>query len=251
MPRLAATGALALALLGAEAIALAPRADAAHHLVRIRQVFPGFPATGSEDFAVLQLTAPNENLLTGATVTFYSAGATISSMNFMSNPGNGANQMTVLAATQAAETAFGVTADLDMPNVDTLVNSGGAVCLSSLTFPNVDCVEWGMRVGGPPLTSPAGTPEPVIPADNLIERSITTGCATLHEPGDDTNQSANDFFPVPISTVSFDPRSSSSPITETGCAVPPPGVVPSTPAAAPQPGKKKKRKKRKKKRKRR
>jgi hypothetical protein len=231
--RLIVVSALAAAFVAAEAASFAPRADAAHHLIRIRQVFDGGGV--SQEFAVLQLTSPNENFLVGATVTFYSDGAMSNAQQFNTMPANGESQRTVLAAGENAQTAFGVTSDLDMSNADVLVPEGGAVCLSSGTFPDVDCVEWGT---GTPDTLPSnpGPPEPAIPMNNMIQRSIANGCPTLHELGDDTNNSDADFFPVPIDLMTFDPRNNAAPIMETGCA-PPSLTTPTFPSAG-TPGKK-------------
>ncbi len=239
-----AAGAAALGFLAADLIALAPRADAAHHLVRIRQVFAGFSTSGnaSAEFAVLQLTSAGENQLTGATVKFYGPALLENSGTFTGAVGSGANQQAILVATTATESSFGVQADLELPTADTLTNGAGAVCIYSGLFPDVDCVEWGT---GEVDTLPSATEplEPVIPGNNMIERTIVRGCQTALDAADDTNDSAADFFPVgPIDNMTFNPRNSGNAIPETECAATsPPGgggggsMTPATPVVTPTP----------------
>jgi hypothetical protein len=217
------TAALALAVL----VASATPADAAHHLVRIRQVFPGTTAQPKAEFVVLQLTASGENQFTfggGSSVRLYgSNGAETNSQAFTSSTSNGSNQATVLVATPTAATTFGVTPDLQFTaDTDSLSNAGGAACFTSVPFGGLDCVGWGsLTFASPP--SPFGTPEAAIPADNMLERSIGAGCPTLFELSDDTDDSAADFAPVPISPGSFVPRNNAAPITEMPCGTTPQG----------------------------
>jgi hypothetical protein len=218
-------GFVAAVLVGAAVLAAAAPAEAAHHLVRIRQVFPGTTAQPKAEFVVLQLTASGENQFTfggGSSVRLYgSNGAETNSQAFTSSASNGSNQATVLVATPTAATTFGVTPDLQFAaDTDSLSNSGGAACFTSVPFGGLDCAGWGsLTFASPP--SPIGTPEATTPADNMLERSIGAGCPSLFELSDDTNDSAADFAPVAISPGSFVPRNNAAPITETPCAGPP------------------------------
>ncbi|HEX6229814.1 MAG TPA: hypothetical protein VFZ41_10190 [Solirubrobacterales bacterium] len=184
-------------VLAAVVLALVAPAPAAadFHLVSIREVFPGESGYADAEYVELQAYASGQHVVGGHFVTFHNAGgAKIGTETFGSNVADGRNQMTVLMATAAAESRFGVGADEDMaPGL--LDPAGGAVCWESL-----DCVSWGSFSG--PLPSPAGTPAASggIPDGMALRRTIAPGCATLLEASDDRNNSALDFeavFPGP------------------------------------------------------
>ncbi len=82
--------------------------------------------------------------------------------------------------------------------------SGGAACWAG----SIDCVSWGSFTGS--LTG-VGTPVDSggIPNGMALRRSISSGCGTLLEGGDDTNDSAADFFDAAPA-----PRNNSSAIVE-------------------------------------
>ncbi len=225
--------AAALALLAAEMIALAPRADAAHHLVRIRQVFPGSSLASTSEFVVLQLTAAGENQLAAgplgtATVRFFNSTTQTHFGTFAMNPPNGENQRTVLVATADAEATFTVDADLQLSNVNALNEFNGAVCLDSTGGGGIDCVEWGAIGTAAMLPSNTGTLEPAFVDGEMLVRSIASGCPTLHEFGDDTDQSAADFAPEVV-PMGFVPRNNAAAITETTCTPPAGPLTPATP----------------------
>ncbi len=229
-----------LAVMGV--LALAPSADAAHHLVRIKQVYAG--AGTATEFVVLQLTAPGENQFTafgGSELRFYDTPGESGSEPLDANPANDESQRTVLVATPDAETEFDVQADFEMDDSNFLEDDGGAVCFQSLyvVFGTVDCVGWGTgtALSNPP--SGMGTLEAAIPAGSMLERSIAANCSTFFESGDDTNQSAVDFAPVPITAGAFIPRNNLAAITETTCSAPPPGGGATTPTSPPATKKKK------------
>ncbi len=210
-----------LALIGVSAIA--PSAEAAHHLVRIKQVYTG--AGTNQEFVVLQLTGTGENLVNGTTVRLYNGTTQVNTATFTSNPGTGQNQQTILIATAAAETAFGgVQADLEFSNDDAIGDATGAACFTSPTFGVVDCVGWGTETTAIGPTG-MGTIEGAIPAGSRLERSIAAGCPTFFETTNDTNDSAADFSPVVTTPGSFTPRNAAAAITETPCTgnPPPPG----------------------------
>jgi hypothetical protein len=184
--------AIAIGLAAVGLIGAAP-APAAHHLVKVREVFPGTATAPAAEFVELQLQAAGENLVAGqASVDLYNAtGAQSNTATFPANPPNGQSQRTMLAATPAASSMFGVTPDLDLPPVDGLAPGGGAACFDSTTFGPLDCVSWGGSSA--PTPSPSGTPAASIPDGSSLTRSIGAGCGTLLEAGDDTNVSATDF----------------------------------------------------------
>ena len=145
-----------------------------------------------------------------------------------------------MVATPDAETAFNVQADFEMDDSNFLEDDDGAVCFQSLygLFGTVDCVGWGTGTASSNPPSGMGTLEAAIPAGNMLERSIAANCSTFFETGDDTNQSAADFAPVPIVAGTFLPRNNAAAITETTCGSPPPpgggSTTPVTPPAAPK-----------------
>ncbi len=202
MTRLIATGLVSLAFLVA-GLVVAPVAGAAHHLVRINEVFPGLAAADADaEYIELKLTSAGENLVTGTSVRIFGAAGAESTPapTFSSNPGMGQNQQTILVGTPDAEVLFlDKQMDLEYANADRIDPSGGAVCFDSPSFAGVDCVSWGSF---PPAiilpdgsgSTPHGTPEPgPVPAGSSLQRSMDPNCPTLLELGDDTNDSATDF----------------------------------------------------------
>lgn len=179
-------GALAVML----ALGAGPAA-ATFHLMQIREVYPGSAAAPEAEYVELQMWASGQNLVEGHVLRSYdAAGNVVGSSTFAHDvPGN-ANQSTLLLATPQAEAQFGVAADASL--VAGLSPTGGAVC-----WETIDCVSWGSFSGA--LPSPAGTPAAPggIPDGMALRRSISRGCATLLEPIDDNDDSAEDFTAVP------------------------------------------------------
>src|SRR5262245_21911706 len=139
MRALRACLAAALAMTGV--LAAVPSAEAAHHLVKIRQVYPGAPgaeAGNNHEYVVLQLTSPFENQFsTYVTVTLYGpTGTAGNSATSSGNPANSSNQAAVFVATQASDGAFSpLTRDMTFStNDDVLTPGGGAACLTSGLF---------------------------------------------------------------------------------------------------------------------
>jgi hypothetical protein len=174
--------------------------------MKIREVYPGLTG-GEPEFVELQMHAAGQNLVSGHSVSFYdAAGGLLDSYTFSSNVPSGTNQSSILVANNAAESAFGVNADLELPtNASRMDPAGGAAC-----FENIDCVSWGAFGGS--LPSPTGTPAAAVPDGSSLERSIAPNCATLLEGADDTNNSSVDFA---LATPS--PRNNATPPTETAC----------------------------------
>jgi hypothetical protein len=194
--------ALAATVLG---VAAAP-ASATFHEVFVRELYPGSAAEPEAEYVELQMWASGQEFVKSHSVGIYGpGGAPTGTAKFTDQVPNGANQSTILIATPQAGAAFGVTPDLTMAAA--IDPAGGAVCWEGL-----DCVSWGPFAGG--LPSAAGPPAvPAgIPDGKALRRSIARGCASLAEPGDDTDNSAADLeavFPAP--------RPNSTPPTEKAC----------------------------------
>jgi hypothetical protein len=221
--RRGAVPALAASLVAAiSALAAAP-AQASFHLMSVREVYPGTAADPNSDYVVLQMYAAGQNFVQGHELTVYNpAGGFATGPNFASNVANGQNQSTILVASPAAAAKFGVTADLALGN-DTIDQSGGAVCYGTDQPSPIDCVSWGSFSsftsppggcgGSPPACTGPPAPSFTLNDGMALQRSITPGCPTLLEAGDDTNSSFADFQVVPPN-----PRNNASPITEKSCA---------------------------------
>jgi len=186
---------LPLAILLASLVLSAAPAQATFHLMKIREVYPGSSASPDAEYVELQMYASGQNLVAGRSLDFLDAnGAQAGTATFGADVANGANQSTLLAATPAAESQFGIVADAGMP-AGSIDPAGGAVCWESL-----DCVSWGGFHGSP--LSPAGSvADPLgVPDGMALRRTIAPGCPTLLEAGDDSDDSATDFadvFPAP------------------------------------------------------
>ncbi|HET6997266.1 MAG TPA: hypothetical protein VFI03_01625 [Solirubrobacterales bacterium] len=203
-------------------LAAAPAAQATFHEILVREVYPG--GTDNDSYVVLQAYSSGQHLLSGHAVTAYnSAGASIGTFTFSGSVANSQNQMTVLVADTAYATGFptGPAPNGTAANFN-LDPAGGAICWAGL-----DCVSWGAFAGSTSPTSGSPADPAGIPADTALRRTIAAGCATLLEPGDDTNVSANDF-----QDATPNPRANSSPITETVCG---PSTAPNTTIGNPKP----------------
>jgi hypothetical protein len=189
--------ALGSAVVLAAAGLLAAPALATFHEMSIREVYPGSIAQPESGYVELQMWAPGQNLVGGHSLKTYSANGTSTvTTTFAGDVAGAANQSTILLATPAAESQFGVIPDAPMAPGQ-LSPAGGAVCWVE----SIDCVSWGNFSGGA-LPSPAGFPAlpSGIPDGMAIRRSISAGCPTQLEPGDDHDNSAADFasvFPAP------------------------------------------------------
>jgi len=167
----------------------APPAAATFHEMSIREVYAGSAAHPDSEYVELQMWAAGQNLVGGHSIAIYNAGGGLAgAVTFAGDVPQGANQSTIVAATPAAESEFGIVADTGMtPGL--LDAAGGAVCWAS-----VDCVSWGSFSGS--LSSPPGSPAGAIPDGMALRRTIAPGCPTLLEPTDDHDNSAADFSPV-------------------------------------------------------
>src|SRR5262245_58411746 len=132
MKRKLAGGLLALGLL--VCASLAESDETTFHLIMIREVFGGTAVSPNAQYVVLQMYAAGENFVGGHNIfVFDSAGNQIRNFTFSGNVANGSNQATILIATAAASTFFGVTADLVMDTA-AIPLRGGKVC-----YDGIDC----------------------------------------------------------------------------------------------------------------
>ncbi len=181
---------LAVTLTGATL--LASPAAATFHEISIREVYAGSSAQPGSQYVELQAWSAGQNFIAGHSLTTYDGGGKVTdTATFSSLVPNGANQSTILLATPAAEYEFGP-ADKTLA-AGALSPGGGAVCWEAL-----DCVSWGSFSGS--LPSPTGSPAIAIPDGMALRRTISPGCPTLLEAGDDHDNSAADFlavFPAP------------------------------------------------------
>jgi hypothetical protein len=174
------------------ALAGAPAAHATFHLMSVREVYPGSSgsATAQEaEYVELQMYSAGQNFVQGHTITVYNAsGSETGSATFAADMAKGTNQSTLLAATPAAATQFGMTPDATL-SAGSLNPIGGAACWESL-----DCVAWGNFKGS--VLAPVGTPaDPAgIPDGMALQRTIARNCPTLLEQGDDSDDSSLDFL---------------------------------------------------------
>ena len=197
----ACAGALALAT----SVLWPTFAFATFHEMVVREAYPGSLAAPDSEYVELQMWSAGQTLVKGHTVTVYDAtGAPSGSATFGGNVSNGVNQSTLIAATPAAESEFGINADATLTS-GWLDPAGGAACWESL-----DCVSWGSfsRAANSPTGQPADGAG--IPDGMAIRRTIAPDCATLLEEADDTNNSAVDFadaFPEPATQLGRAERS--------------------------------------------
>jgi hypothetical protein len=204
--RSAAAGSLALALTAL----LAPAASATFHEMSIREVYPGSAAQPDSEYVELQMWAAGQNLVGGHSLTTYKAsGGIAATTTFGADVPGDANQRTILLATPAVESEFGVTPDAVMVPGQ-LDPGGGVVCWEA-----IDCLAWGSFKGS--LPSPAGAPAAPsgIPEGMALRRTISPGCASLLEPTDDHDDSATDLIAVFPS-----PRPNSAAPAERACDSP-------------------------------
>ncbi len=185
--------ALISALAAGALCGLAPPAQADHHFISVREIYAGTMANPDSDFLELQMYAPGQNFVNGKSVRVHAAdSSTLTDHTFLSDLGNGADQSTILLASTAAVTQFGMDPEI-LLNPNEIDPAGGAVCWDNGML-HIDCVTWGTFAFS--ATLGAGTPEAAIPSGSSIVRSAVAGCPTALDAVDDTNDSAADFAPA-------------------------------------------------------
>lgn len=186
-------------------------ASAAFHLMKITEVGNANPV----DYVELQMYEPGQNLVGNHYIRTYDGnGALDTTFEFPANVASGQNQRTILVVRD--EGTFPVTPDFE--TADLFTRTSGAVCFLSTVTPlaGIDCVSYGSFTGVPGGNpSPTGTPAPELAAATSIHRSISSGCPTLLEASDDTDDSAADFTAGPPS-----PRNNATTPTEMPCSQP-------------------------------
>lgn len=170
------------------AVGLAPPARADHHFMDVGEVFLGTGGNETAQFVELRTTAGGQDKVSGHHVKLYdSDNELLETVTFASDADSATTSgAPILAATPAAETMFGVTADVEFDPQDIL--GGGKACFESNDFGVIDCVAWG-DYSGPSL----GVGNPVSPNEG-----VPSGAA-IRRSGD-TNNSRQDFdlvSPVP------------------------------------------------------
>ncbi|MEA2347386.1 MAG: hypothetical protein QOG62_1173 [Thermoleophilaceae bacterium] len=200
----------------------APAAQADHHIMQIREIFPGSTVGGNaNEYIELEMLADGQNLTSGHQLQICTAVGGCNPFPLAGpNPAVAQTHRTVLIGGISFGATFPtVTPDYPALLLNSLDPAGGAVCFGEALEP-VDCVSWGAFPPATALISAAGTPAPVIPDGASLERSTCRGTPNVLDAADDTNNSTADFFinasPVPT-------PNSSAPIAATGCpdATPP------------------------------
>jgi hypothetical protein len=197
---------LALAVCVASGLVAGP-AQASYHEMEIVEV-----GIGANDYVVLQMYAPGQNLVAGKQIrTYNDMGMVQDTFTFPANVAFGDTQRTIYVARDDGLPPG--TPDFISPNL--VVTNEGAACYGASFGPNeaIDCVSFGAFpgvIGGDP--TPMGTPVPTPSLGLAIHRSLTPGCPTLLETSDDTNNSAADFTTGPQT-----PRNNATTPTEKPC----------------------------------
>jgi hypothetical protein len=194
MSRAIRTGRFAT-LVGVAACVLAvpSGAFASNHEIKIREVYAGSLAVPDSEYVELQMYAPGQNLFNGGTTTtlYNATGAATTSFvtnGSTANPPNAANQDRVLIASPAAVAEFGLgTVGYQFAAGDHLSPTGGAACYESSTASFKDCVAWGNFSGSLPSSTGGNVDGGGVPDGKALGRSISRGCPTMLEAGDDTN----------------------------------------------------------------
>jgi hypothetical protein len=183
-------------------LAVAPSAARADfHFMEVQEVSAGTIAHPNADFAELEMTQPNQGVVSGHQLILYDAAGSAMECTLPGNVPNDDLGHPVLIGT----TEFQANEAFDDPDflIPPLLHSdGGAVC-----WEDIDCVSWGTFSGT--TTHPAGTPEAGgIPPDQSIDRVA------------DTNNSDTDFVDDPTP----DPNANADSTLGTAtCAPPGPG----------------------------
>jgi hypothetical protein len=177
-------------VVGIACVAIPSASWATFHFQKIREIFPGTAGQPNAQYVMLQMYSAGQNLVSGHTVTFYTAGGTLAgAFTFPSDVANGTNQAYILLATSEAATFFSITADLVITPV--ITPAGGKVC-----YEDIDCVSWGTFSGSSNSPSPSGTPfgyPDGLQDGHAIRRDISHGNPATLQDGDDTDDSHDDF----------------------------------------------------------
>ncbi len=197
-------------------LAFAASASADYSQVRISEVHAG--AGGVGDYVELQIPAgvTGGNLLSAHYIYTYSSGnPPYSETMIPANVTNGNEERTILISDGMGTLPGGVVPDMTAATLN-VATTGGEVCLMDTPTVGIDCVAYGTIAKPTPEPSPSGNilgfgGSVLNPGETLV-RNISSGCATLFELSDDTDDSASDFA---IGTPS--PRNNTTAPTEKAC----------------------------------
>jgi hypothetical protein len=211
------TTVLAFCLLGASV----PAADAAFHIMKVREVHGAPDAAANTSYLELQMYANGQNVLDGHLVSVYDedggpAAATCTLPAGLGATLSGQDQRTVLIGETDHLAADATCSALDRIHAGDL-GGAGAVCFNDATPP--DCVSWGGTSFTTTIPDSAVPFSEALPAGMALKRDTSGGsCATALDAGDDTDNVQNDF-----DVVTPDPTLNSTAPVETLCSPPPGG----------------------------
>lgn len=200
LPAALAVGVLAALI---AALALASVASADFTRIKIREVKPGATgATAASEFVELQMYEGAQQNVGGQTLTIFGpTGMVVSTFQIPADAASGQIQRSILIGTASVADEHGVAPDFVLPG-PVMTGQGGGVC-----YADIDCVAWG--------TFPAKTGNAeAIPDGSALERTITRGCPTYLEEGDDSGFSSLDFDLISPPS----PRNNATPPDEVRCA---------------------------------
>lgn len=164
---------------------------ATFHLARIDEIFLGMPGHTDAQYLTIVPYSNFQNLFSTVQVTVYgSTGTQLADFAvFGANlPSSTTNQKSILVATSAAQSLFGIAAEQTATGA---LPSSGVVCFrKGLTV--VDCVSYGAYTGSTTAGgSQAGPPAPAVPLGQALRRDF--GTDGVLSATDDTDNSAADF----------------------------------------------------------
>lgn len=184
---------VAMALASGSLAALTDPAHALFHLMKVTEVLAGTSTAPDAQFIEMQMYAENQRFLTGHQVAVFDAtGEEIDSFTFTGPVADGADQAHVLLATEEAEAAFDIDADLVITPV--LMPAGGSVCFRSADGGAIDCASWGNYSGDPAGTgTPFNSALGLLPAQSMTRETGGGSDPQALDAEDDTNDSEADF----------------------------------------------------------
>lgn len=134
--------AVVFAALLAATLGFVPNAEAAFHIMRIREVLAQFGGDPRIQFIELEMFAAGQNLVAGHTLLFQDAdGSPRGEFAMANNVAGSTNGSSILLGTAAFQAAFNVAPDFVIPE-GLLAPFSGRVC-----FESIDCVAYGDFLG--------------------------------------------------------------------------------------------------------
>ena len=169
-------------------------AHASFHFGRIVEICQGIPQHPTAQYIIIMPYSNSQHVFANVQVSIYNAAGIRQTdfATFVSNlPSTTTNQRSILVATAAAQTIFGITPD--QVATGTLPASGLVCFLKGAVSPTVaDCVSYGDYTGSTLAGgSQAGPPAATMPSGLVLRRDL--GADGTLQALDDTNNSALDF----------------------------------------------------------